>query len=425
MDAESILFKNADHQISLSSTQENTLLAVSSNCRILLFTAISQGCCRADDQHSKDTRVRRQAPCLHCTHNQTRSGDTELKTHAINNLPVWHFFLVPESGSAYQTNDTKTKNSMPVKHFLFHGYQPRYRKNIMILGLLAGILAAIIQPFAYLFSRAFISRGGPALELLIYSHLIMGFFSGITLLFYIPTLEMTPLLAMRLSGSVVTFLIGQGCYLLTAKLMEPSRLTTLLGLKIIFLVLLNLIFFNQILAGEHILAVILCTASAFVMNRSGIGMDLKTFTALMLCCLFLAGSDIMDMLLVQEMPFSSVISSGIAATALCYFALALVVLPTLAFIPLDRKKLRAALPYSLAWLLAMAMLFICFGAVGTVFGNIIQSCRTLVQVILGTVVAWMGYAALEGKVSSRQWLSRGLAACMVMTAVSIYTIHPS
>ena len=294
----------------------------------------------------------------------------------------------------------------------------------MFLGLLAGIATAIIQPFAYLFSRAFINRGGHALELLVYSHVIMGCFSGLLLLFYIPELEMTPVLAMRLCGSVVTFLIGQGAYFLTAKFMEPSRLTTLLGLKIIFLVLLNLVFFQQILAGEHIIAVILCTASAFVMNRSGCRMDLKTLAALMLCCLFLAASDIMDMLLVNEMPFSSVISSGIAATALCYFALSLVILPSLAFISVDRKKFRAALPYSLAWLISMITLFICFGAVGTVFANIIQSCRALVQVILGTVVAWMGYAALEGRVSGGQWLGRGVAACMVMTAVSIYTITP-
>ena len=52
----------------------------------------------------------------------------------------------------------------------------------MLLGLLAGIATAIIQPFAYLFSRAFINRGGHVLELLVYSHVIMGCFSGLILL---------------------------------------------------------------------------------------------------------------------------------------------------------------------------------------------------------------------------------------------------
>jgi len=290
----------------------------------------------------------------------------------------------------------------------------------MLIGVIAGILTIIIQPFAYLFTRIYTMRGGPVLELLIYSHIIMGALSGIILVFYLHDLEFTSTLQLRLLGCVITFLVGQGCYFFTARLMEPSRLTTLLGLKLIFLVFLNMLFFSLVLAPGHWTAIILCIAAAFVMNHSGGRLTLKAFGALLLCCLFLAGSDIMDMLLVSAMPYESVISRGIAATALCYFSLGIVIAPALFFVKFDHKKLVSALPYSISWLAAMILLFICFGTLGTVFANILQSGRVLVQVLLGSCVAYLGYAAIEPKALKHQWLCRGLAACMIIAAVAIY-----
>ena len=295
----------------------------------------------------------------------------------------------------------------------------------MVIGILAGILTIIVQPLAYLFSRIYTMRGGPVLELLVYSHVIMGILSGAILLFFIPDLDFNSTVQVRLIGCVGTFLLGQGCYFLTARLMEPSRLTTLLGLKLIFLVFLNMIFFNMAVGYTHWAAIILCVAAAFVMNHSGGKISFKAIIAVLLSCIFLAGSDIMDMLLVKSMPYEEIIPSGIAATTLCYFALGLVVTPALFFIKFDRKKAVMALPYSISWLLAMILLFICFGILGTVFANIIQSGRALIQVLLGTLVACLGHGHLEPQASKSQWLCRILAACMIIGAVAIYALSGS
>ncbi|QSH42103.1 EamA family transporter [Lentisphaerota bacterium ZTH] len=292
----------------------------------------------------------------------------------------------------------------------------------MITGIAAGILTIIFQPLAYLFSRVYTMRGGPVLELLVYSHIIMGVFSLAVMLFFLPGFDFNSAVCLRLTGCVLTFLAGQGCYFMTVKLMEPSRLTTLLGQKLIFLVLLNMIFFNASVGFAHWIAVILCVAAAFVMNQSGGRISLKALFAVMLSCLFLAGSDIMDMLLVKAMPYQDIIQSGIAATALCYSALGLVVLPAFFFIKFDHKKAVLAIPYSISWLLAMVTLFICFGILGTVFANILQSGRALVQVILGSCVAYFGFASIEPKALKRQWLCRLTAAVMITAAVAVYVL---
>ncbi|MCP3967534.1 MAG: EamA family transporter [Lentisphaerae bacterium] len=287
----------------------------------------------------------------------------------------------------------------------------------MITGVIAGILTIIFQPLAYLFSRVYTMRGGPVFELLVYSHIIMGIISGGILLFFIPGLNFSTEIQLRLVGCVLTFLLGQGCYFLTVRLMEPSRLTTLLGQKLIFLVFLNMIFFNATVGLTHWVAIFLCVAAAFVMNHSGGRISFKAIVAVMLSCLFLAGSDIMDMLLVKAMPYEN-----IAATALCYLALGVVMLPALFFIKFDYRKAALALPYSLSWFLAMVVLFICFGTLGTVFANIIQSGRALVQVIIGSCVSYCGYASIEPRAMKHQWLCRILAACMIIAAVAIYVL---
>ncbi len=292
----------------------------------------------------------------------------------------------------------------------------------MLIGLLSGLLAAIIQPVAYLFSRIYLVRGGSAWSLTVYSQVIMGMISGAILLAFLPELPFSSQILKCSTCSVLTILVAQICYFFAVQTIEASRLSTMLGLKIIFLVLMNSAFLNQQINAWQWLAVLLSASSAFVMNHSGLRLNPRSAALVLCCCLFLATSDIADFNLVSAIPGTSPLRRGVLATAYCYGELGLLSLPLLLSRKLDKSKFLLALPYSLAWLSAMLVFFLCLGLLGTVFTCIIQSARGLISVLLGAAVAALGYAQVESKGTSRVWLGRLAAALMIMSAVLIFAL---
>jgi hypothetical protein len=61
-----------------------------------------------------------------------------------------------------------------------------------------------------------------------------------------------------------------------------------------------------------------------------------------------------------------------------------------------------AVHYSVVWLLAMTALYACLGQVGAVFGNILQSTRGVMSVVLGAALAHAGWHDVAGtKMRSR------------------------
>lgn len=72
----------------------------------------------------------------------------------------------------------------------------------------------------------------------------------------------------------------------------------------------------------------------------------------------------------------------------------------------------------------MVVFYLSIGLLGTVFTSIVQSARGLISVLLGALVAWLGFAQMESKASTAIWLTRLLAALMIMAAVAIFACKP-
>jgi drug/metabolite transporter (DMT)-like permease len=231
-------------------------------------------------------------------------------------------------------------------------------------------------------------------------------------------------IAARTAGSAGTILMAQVCYFLAIRVVEASRLTSMLGIKIIFLVLLNMLLFGERLQLVHWMAVGLCAAAGLIMNHSGLKISLKALAAIIACCFFLAASDIADYRLVTAIKQDNQIFRGILATGFCYGTLGLVSLPGLLFLRFDWRKCKSAIPYSCVWVLAMVMFYLTVSLLGTVFTGIIQSARGLISVLLGALLAWLGYAAVESKASAVVWISRLAAALLIIAAVAIFTCNP-
>ena len=79
-----------------------------------------------------------------------------------------------------------------------------------------------------------------------------------------------------------------------------------------------------------------------------------------------------------------------------------------------------ALPFAAAWLLSMVFLYACFALIGPVFGNILQSTRGILSIVLGAGLARLGVEHLEERVPRAVLLQRIGAALLMCIAVWLF-----
>jgi hypothetical protein len=189
-----------------------------------------------------------------------------------------------------------------------------------------------------------------------------------------------------------------------------------------------------VLDARQWLAVALSVAAAAMLQAGRGAVPPRALGFVLSCCLCFAISDLwivrlIDGLQAGAMTSSAVISrlhAGGLAMALTYGLCGALFAPlVVALGPLTRADWTAAARYASAWLLSMVGLYCCFGLVGVVFGNILQSTRGIMSVALGAVLAHLGWHELEQRVD-RTTLLRRLAAALLMTAaIAIYVIDLS
>lgn len=294
----------------------------------------------------------------------------------------------------------------------------------MILGIVTGLLAALFQSGSYVFSRQFLAKHNSSWLLIVYSQLAMGILGGITMLF-VPFGELfrdPGRMLLTMGFWIVMMIVGQYAFFRTLREIEASRLASLLGMKILILAAISLVFLGGRISGLQTLAIFISAAAAMAMNWSGGGkFTLKgclwLFTTLVFYCL----ADLAETRLVLMVRSGSMIRDGIIIGGVSYFALGLVTLPALCRCKHSWKLLRDAAPFGFAWYYAMTLLFMCFGLLGTVFGNVVQSSRGLFSVLIGLVLAEMGASRIEGKVAKADWIRRGIAALLMMLAIFLYS----
>ena len=292
----------------------------------------------------------------------------------------------------------------------------------MLIGIILGLGAAVAQSLSYIFSRLYVMRHpGAFLRLMVLGHLVMGALS----------LAMLPLLPLDrlphveryiwpLVGAAGFYLLGQASLFVVLRHVEASRISPLLGLKIVMLAIITAAFLHDFAAPSPLqwLAVGLSVLAAFALNSSGGKLPARMIGGLLLTCLTYSLSDLSIRYLVRAMSDSG--TGGVfMAVALCYVLCGVVALAALPFAgPHQRGDWRLAVPWAVSWLGAMLLLFGCFQAVDVVFGNILQSTRGLISIVLGAGLAGAGMVHLEKKVS-RGVFWRHMAAAMLMSAAIV------
>jgi hypothetical protein len=150
--------------------------------------------------------------------------------------------------------------------------------------------------------------------------------------------------------------------------------------------------------------------------------------ALMLAtCLGFAVADLMIVRLIDAVHAAAPARSRLWASSLAvvatYASCGLLALPFVTVMaPRRAGEWRAATWYGGVWLGGMAALYACFGLLGPVFGNVLQSSRGVLAVVFGAALAHLGWHELEQRVD-RATLIRRVAAALLMTgAIAAYVI---
>ena len=281
-----------------------------------------------------------------------------------------------------------------------------------------------MQSLSYLTSAFFIRRHQSALKLLICSQVAMGIGSLVLLpffwkneIFHLPS-ELWGFLGLW----ILMFMLGQGGFFLSQKLIESSRLASLLGLKIIVLSAIWILIFRQTLNFLQIIGILLSVTAAFAINWSGgKRFDFKALVVLTMTLVFYSITDFTETHMVLMCNHGSVVRAGIAVTLLCYTVLGVCSLPVLLKMKWNWKMQRDAIPFSLLWLFSQMTLLICFGFIGPVFGNVIQSIRGIFSVVFGVTACKLGFDVMENAASKKVWLRRALAALLMIGGIACFS----
>lgn len=298
--------------------------------------------------------------------------------------------------------------------------------SALALGIGLGLAAAVGQSLSYLQTRHLVARAQDGrLQLLVLAHLIQG----LACLLLLPLLWPRDIpdwrqYAWPLVFESLGYLAGQACLFSALRHAEASRIAPLLAVKIVILAGLSWLVLGRQIAPLQWLAVALAVGSAWVLNWTGGRTPPRTVLLALTACLGYAISDLYIRVTIECMAPVAPLHAALVACALSYVFCGLLVLPL--GLRLHRAAWRDAAksaPYALTWLASMGFLYGCFGLAGVVLGNIVQSTRGLISVLLAPWLARHTHWSHLEPVQTPHATARriGCALCM-SAAVALYIL---
>jgi drug/metabolite transporter (DMT)-like permease len=222
----------------------------------------------------------------------------------------------------------------------------------------------------------------------------------------------------------ITYLCGQACLFTALRHTEASRLAPLLGFKVAILAALSWLLFRYGITGQQWIAVALAVAAAWLLNEHGGRLPRSAVVAILLTCVFYATSDLFIRLTIDRLAPVPRVQASLLNVAMSYSLCGVAVLPLWwRAKPIQRGDVWRATPYALTWLTSMGFLFISFAYIGVVLGNIVQSSRGLISILLGPLVARSDdWGHLESTKPTHAVLRHAGIALLMVAAVVLYVL---
>jgi hypothetical protein len=276
---------------------------------------------------------------------------------------------------------------------------------------------------SYLATRHFVAvRQGGSRLLLVLSHILMGVVSLAVLPWIWPAdLPSWRLYAEPLFSVSIFYLMGQMALLVALRHAEPSRISPMLAFKIVLLAGMTVILTGVVISPLQWVAIALCLVGVVTLNYTGGANHPHAAIAVAMACLLYSLSDWNIVRLVNIASPHPDWRTFTWATLTCYVLCGLI---SAIFLPWygsrKAKDWIDACPFAGTWLAAMLFLFACFGIEGVVYGNILQSTRGIISVLLGVILAAVGMLHLERAAGHGVFARRMIAAIFMLGAVVLY-----
>ena len=297
---------------------------------------------------------------------------------------------------------------------------------MLILGILFGLLAALCQSCSYICSKIFLEKHkGDNIRLLLISHTLMGVLSLLALPFLLnssfPPFEHVLL---PIVGATAYYLMAQVSLFSALKITEASRISPLLGLKILFIALLSVIALDKTFSLVQWGAVCLALVAGAILNWSGTPPPFKSVGFVLLACLGYSLSDINIRILVINLSAASILRGTLCGVALTYVFCGFICVILLTFMKRpDLQLIKETIPFSCFWFVAMLCLFACFALINVMLGNIIQSTRGIMSIVIAAGIAKAGYEHLEKKVPRGVFIRRIAAAVLMVVSIIMFVVN--
>lgn len=290
--------------------------------------------------------------------------------------------------------------------------------------------SAILQSASYIASAAYLKRHGSAIGLLMHAQGVQFLFALPLLVALMPTegwLNSHVLLANAFW--LVIFTAAQFSMFAAQKRVEPSKIATWLGLKIVVLAVLATYW---PLNGETVnawrwAAILVTISAAWVLNASG-GMRPGWTGGFFLASQIIVAS-LCDRQQVVIIGIFQGMGAGLFKASLLTLALGYASFGVFSLIYVAREGSRAAVPrirdsapFAILWFTAMISIYFCYGRLGPVFGNVVQSSRAIIAVLMGYAFMRVFHGKVEENVSGKMWLRRLAAAILMTGGIVLYSL---
>lgn len=296
----------------------------------------------------------------------------------------------------------------------------------MLTGILFGLTTAVLQTASYFFSRTYLQRTGSPVILLAASQLVIALISLLAAPFVVPkaALDWKYLPAIMLTSW--GFLIGHCFFFKALKVIESSRIASLLGLKVVVVPLFLSLVFKEHFGWGQWCALVLAMGAAMLINYRGGNLFVWKGMGYFLCTLpMYAWSDIGIQILIRQLPVESPIHAAAIGAVFSNLLVGLTLLPVACYKRVSFVQFRNSLPYALCWGTAAVLFFFCFSYLGAAFGNVVQASRGPMSLLAGIILAKLGCSWLEERVPVRIWIFRAVASLMMFSAIVLYAYYKS
>jgi drug/metabolite transporter (DMT)-like permease len=223
----------------------------------------------------------------------------------------------------------------------------------------------------------------------------------------------------------LAYMTGQGFFMMALKESNPSQVASLLALKLILISLGSLIILNLGISLLQVIGIVLGMGGVLLLNSSKDKISPKGLAFSLLAIIGYSTSDLCITVIVRDLHQAQVAGPAFTGTCIVYMCNGIIGILMLPFLRDSIKKAETwlyALPFALTWYIAINLIFQTFLVLGPVFGNILQSTRGLISVVLGKLVLLFGIKGLEERMPRYAFIRRLGAAILMTAAVSLFVI---